>query len=332
MKAVRFASFGPPHRVAECVEVPDPGPPGTGEVVLEMDACPINPVDLLTISGAYAVEPSLPATPGSEGVGRVAAVGFGVEDLAPGDRVVPLGRDTWVQKQRVAARDLIKVPRDADILQLAMLKINPATAHLMMRDFVALEPGDWLLQDAANSAVGQMVIRLARAGGIRTVNVVRRQGLEGVLRDIGADAVVVDGHDLPERVRTATGAASIRLAVDAVAGAICTRLGDCLAEGATIVNYGLLSGEPCMLRPDQTVFRGITLTGFWLVRALGRMGHGQVRALYAELARELARGTLHVPVEATYPIEAIGEALERAARPGRSGKILITPNGEPDRG
>ncbi len=329
MKAVRFAAFGTPHRVAECVEVPEPGAPADGEVALEMEACPINPVDLLTIAGEYAVRPSLPAVAGSEGVGRVLEVGPGVHHLAVGDRVVPLGRETWVQRRVVKAREVIKAPADADVLQLAMIKINPATAQLMLERYVELASGEWVIQDAANSAVGQHVVRLAQARGIHTVNIVRRDGLSESLRRIGADAVVVDGDDLPERVREQTGGAAIRLAIDAVAGEICMRLGDCLADGGIVVNYGLLSGRPCMLRPDQTVFRGITLTGFWLVKALGQMQAAAIADLYGGLVRRVTEGRLRVEVEATYPIEAIADALEHAARSERGGKILITPNGAP---
>lgn len=328
MKAIRFASFGSPHRVAECVEVPEPPSPAADEILLEMEACPINPVDLLTMAGDYAVKPPLPAIPGSEGVGRVLAVGPEVQDVAVGDRVVPLGRETWVQRRIVRAGEVLKgVPPHADVQQLAMLKINPATALLMLESYGPLERGEWLIQDAANSGVGTNVIRLARIRGLRTVNVVRRQGLAGPLEDAGADVVLVDGDDLAERVPAETGAAAIRLAIDAVAGSICMRLADCLSDGATIVNYGLLSGEPCMLRPSQTVFRGITLTGFWLVKALQRMEPGAVAGLYERLIELVANGSLATPVEATYPLEAIGEALAHAERAERSGKVLIRPNG-----
>ncbi len=327
MKVVEFASFGAPHEVAACVDAPDPGPPADDEVVVEIEAFPINPVDLLTIEGRYAVKPPLPAIPGSEGAGRVAAVGAGVSGVRPGDRVMHMGRSNWVQRLKAKAALVVKLPEDADPLQLAMLKVNPATACLMLRDYVTLAAGDWLIQDAANSAVGNHVIRLAGAQGVRTVNVVRRESLEARLEAIGADVVVVDGDGLAERVRERTGGAEIRLAIDAVAGEACDRLAGCLAEGGTIVNYGLLSGRPCAVSPHHTVFRGITLTGFWLVKALGRMGQDEVGALYADLARRVAEGALRVEIEATYGIEDIKAALAHAGREGRDGKILVTPNG-----
>ena len=327
MKQVQFTAFGVPHEVAACVEVPEVGPPGPDEVVIEVEAFPINPADLLTITGAYAVRPQLPATLGAECAGRIVAVGSGVRDLTVGDRVINLGRDNWCQQRKVPAAQALKVPADADVLQLAMLKVNPATALMMLRHYVPLQPGDWVIQDAANSGVGTNLIRLAKTDGIRTVNVVRREALIEPLTAIGADAVVVDGDDLAARVRQATGGAPIRLAIDAIGGAIVLRLADCLAEGGTVVNYGLLSGQPCQLSGHHTIFKGITLTGFWLQKALTSMQRQELEALYADLAGRVASGTLRVEVEATYPIEEIKAALAHAGREGRRGKILVTPNG-----
>jgi NADPH:quinone reductase-like Zn-dependent oxidoreductase len=327
MKQVQFTAFGVPHEVAACVEVPEVGPPGPDEVVIEVEAFPINPADLLTITGAYAVRPQLPATLGAECAGRIVAVGSGVRDLTVGDRVINLGRDNWCQQRKVPAAQALKVPADADVLQLAMLKVNPATALMMLRHYVALQPGDWVIQDAANSGVGTNLIRLAKTDGIRTVNVVRREALIEPLTAIGADAVVVDGGDLAARVQQTTVGAPLRLAIDAIGGAMVLRLADCLAEGGTVVNYGLLSGQPCQLSGHQTIFKGITLTGFWLQRALTSMPRGDLQALYADLAGRAARGALRVEVEATYAIEEIKAALAHAEREGRSGKVLVTPNG-----
>jgi NADPH:quinone reductase-like Zn-dependent oxidoreductase len=325
MKQARFEALGPPHEVVRCVDVPDPGEPGPGEALVRIEAFPINPVDLLTIAGRYAHRPTLPATTGSEGAGRVDLGGRRIIKKAVDDRVMLLGRDNWSELRRVPAAQLVPVPGDADPLQLAMLKVNPATALLMLREPVALERGEWVIQDAANSAVGQHVIALARARGLRTVNVVRRASLAAELTAKGADAVLVDGPDLAARVGEVVGEAPPRLAIDALAGDICTRLGDCLGEGGVIVNYGLLSGRPCELRADQTVFKGVSLTGFWLVRRLGRMTREEVVVLYSELAARVATGELGVAVEATYPMTEIRAALEHAAREGRAGKILVKP-------
>jgi NADPH:quinone reductase-like Zn-dependent oxidoreductase len=327
MKIVQFDRFGKPDEVVRCVDVDDVDAPAADEAVIDVLAFPLNPADLLTIEGRYAVRPALPARVGAECVGRVTALGRDVRNLAAGDLVIPLDRENWVQRKKVKAALLVKVPAEVDPLQLAMLKVNPPTAHLMMTQYVDLKRGDWLVQDAANSGVGHCIVQLAKATGLHTVNVVRREGLADELLALGGDVVLVDGPDLGERVRAATNGASIRLAIDAVAGTQVVRLGDCLADEGIVVNYGLLSGENPQLTAHQTVFKRLWLTGFWLVPALQRMTPGEMRDLYGMLAARVAQGALHVPVEATYPIEEIAKAVAHANAYRRAGKVLVTPNG-----
>ncbi len=327
MKIVQFNAFGRGHEVAGVTEVDDPGPPAKGEVLVDVEAFPINPVDLLTIAGTYASRPTLPAIPGSEGLGRVVKTGEGVTHVKPGDRVLLMGRENWMQRKRVKAGELLPINVDADPLQLCMLKINPATAFLMLKRYRQLGAGDWLIQNAANSGVGTNLIGLAKAEGVRTVNVVRRDELVAPLEALGADVVVVDGPDLAARVGEATRGASIALGIDAVAGGATGRLAESLAEGGVVVNYGLLSGKPCSIDPHQVVFRQISLTGFWLVKYLGAMSDNERAALYADLGARVASKALEVKISAVYGIDKIKTALEHAAREARGGKVLVTPNG-----
>lgn len=328
MKVVEFARYGEPAEVVSCVEAPEPGMPSGEEVLVEVLAAPINPADVLILEGRYPGPETLPAGGGIEGCGRVLAVGPQVTDLLPEDHVMLLGRTNWAQRVRAPRAAMIKVPKDIDPLQVAMMKANPASAILMLQDYVALQPGDWVIQNAANSAVGRHVIAIARKRGVKTVNVVRRAELVTNLMAEGADLVVVDGADLGERVRQAIGAAArLPLAIDAIGGAACQRLADCLSDGGTVVNYGFLSGDPCMITPTQTIVHGITLTGFWLAGFFRRGDTQALRGIYEDIAGYLRDGTLKAPVEATYPIERIKEAMAHAVKPARHGKILILPNG-----
>ncbi len=327
MKIARFSTFGRPDAVIDCVEVADPPPPKSDEVALEVLAFPINPADLLTIEGLYAARPSLPAVPGAECVARVDAVGADVDDLRVGDLVIPLDRENWVSRKVAKASRVIKVLPGVDPLQLAMLKVNPPTAWLMMTKYVSLAPGEWLLQTAANSGVGHCVIRLAKAEGLKTINIVRREGLADELSALGADLVLLDGPDLAQRIAAATGGARIRLAIDAVGGSQIVRFGDALADEAVVLNYGRLSGENPQLSGHQCVFKRLTLTGFWLVPWLQKLSRQEVGALYAGLARRMAEGTLRIAVERTFPIEEIKAAVALSNAYRRGGKVLVTPNG-----
>ena len=327
MKIVQFSRFGPPAEVAECIEVDGPPAPADDEVTLDVLAFPINPADTLTIEGLYAIRPALPARVGAECIARVAAIGSVVADLKPGDLVIPLDRDNWVQRKLAKADRVMKVPAGVDPLQLAMLKVNPPTAYLMMTKYVALAPGDWILQDAANSGVGHCLIQLAKAEGFKTVNIVRREGLADELTALGADVVLVDGPDLAAHITAATKGAPIKLAIDAVGGTQIVRFGDALADEAMVLNYGLLSGENPQLSGHQCVFKRIMLTGFWLVPWLQKMPRPDIATLYGGLAKHVADGALNVPIQATFPIEEIKQALALANGYRRAGKVLVTPNG-----
>jgi NADPH:quinone reductase-like Zn-dependent oxidoreductase len=327
MKAVRFSRFGPPAEVAELVDLPEPPPPAAGEVAVEIEACSINPADLLMFEGRYGARPTpLPAFAGGEAVGRVREVGAGVAHLQAGDRVLVLlaQRGNWRERATVKAERLFALPAVPDPRQLAMLAVNPPTAWLMLHEFVALRPGDWVIQDAANSAVGQYLVRIARTLGLHTANVVRRADAAASLKNIGADAVLVDGPDLATRVAAAVGKGAVRLGIDAVGGEATRRLAKCVADGGTVVNYGLLSGEACRIDAADIVFRDVSLRGFWLARWLATRQIAEIRALYERLAAQIADGTLKAEIEATYPLSRVREALAHAARGGRGGKILLT--------
>lgn len=327
MHAVRFSRFGPAHEVVELAEVPEPDAPGPGKVLLEIERAPINPADLLMFEGRYgAAPPKLPVWAGGEAVGRVVALGPDVSHLAVGDRVLVLlaGRGNWRPRTTVPAARLFALPQ-ADLDQLAMLGVNPPTAWRMLEDFVSLGDGDWVIQNAANSGVGRALITFARRRGLRTINVVRRESLAEPLRALGADVVINDGVDLAARVLAATGGTRPRLAIDAVAGEATRRLAQSLADGGTLVNYGMLSGQPCAVDPGDLVFRDLTLRGFWLAKWFADASLEDMHALYRRLGEAIADGSLHVPVEAVYPLAKVREALAHSARRGRNGKVLLAP-------
>jgi NADPH:quinone reductase-like Zn-dependent oxidoreductase len=197
----------------------------------------------------------------------------------------------------------------------------------MLTDLVELKPGDWVIQNVANSAVGRLVIRLAHGRGLRTMNVVRRDTVFGELKELGADACVVDGPNLAEAVKAHTAGAPIRLGLDAVSGQATARLSACVAEGGTVCHYGSMTGEDPVVARSALVFGGQKLVGFMLGRAMSTRSLPEIRAIYADLGQQVLNGTLTAPVETVYTIEEIKSALAHAQRGERSGKILVAPNG-----
>jgi NADPH:quinone reductase-like Zn-dependent oxidoreductase len=327
MLKAEYRSRGPvPHEVIEAVEMTldEPRP---DQVRLEVLAAPINPSDVLTLTGEYGLLPDLPAIGGNEGVGRVAIVGAGVTHLSVGDVVMlPPGSGTWRTHMNATATGLIALPAGADPVQLSMLTVNPPTASLLLSEFVDLQPGDWVIQNAANSAVGGYLIQLAAARGLKTINVVRRDSaVEGVL-ELGGDVCLVDGPGLRSRVAEATEGAHVRLAIDAVAGTATGRLASVLATGGTVVNYGGMSGEPCSIPPLDLIFSDITLTGFWLARWFRTAPPDAQASMFGEITRLIASGRLSARVDATYDVSEIRAAVEHAAGGGRDGKIVVVPD------
>ena len=328
MKQVLIEMYGTPWEVARCAEVADVGAPGPDEVVFDVLAFPINPADMWFCKGSYRLKPPLPATPGAECVGRVTAVGASVHHVKKGDLVINLQRENWTQRRRVKGDDAIPLPPGIDLKQAAMVRINPPTAQLLLSDFVDLKAGDWVIQNVANSAVGRLLIVLAKQRRLHTVNVVRRAELAGELKALGADLVIVDGDDLAARVAAVTDNAVIRLGVEAIGGAAAGRLVECVGTDGTVVHYGSMSGEDPRVGRSNFIYRGVRLTGFMLGRGLAKRSPEKIREIYADLAGQVLAGTLHAPVDTIYPIDRIKDALAHADKGGRNGKILVSPNGE----
>ncbi len=321
--AIVFQQHGVPAEVAHCEEIPL-AQPAADEARVRLLAAPINPADLNVIEGTYPIRPALPGVPGVEGVGLVEAVGGSVTNFAAGDRVLlPHGYGTWREAGVVKADNLWKVPEGIATEQAAMLRINPATALRMLRDFVELKKGDWILQNAANSAVGRAVIQLAREFGWRTVNVVRRAELVDELEAAGADVVLVDGDELPQHIAAATGGAAVQLALNAVGGDSAVRLAKALAPGGTIVTYGAMGRQPLRIPNGMLIFQDIRWRGFWISQWYRSASREACAAMFAELFELAQRGVGHAPVERVYPLSEVAAALAHAAQGRRSGKILF---------
>ncbi len=325
MKQIQFTSFGQPSIVARCVDVADVGEPAAWEVVVRIEAFPINVADLAMLAGRYGSLPKPPATIGMEAVGIIEKCGTSVTSLNEGDRVIILANNNWAERRKVAAATVHRVPADADPIQLSMLKVNPTTAYLMLNRFEKLERGDWIIQNAPLGSVGQSVIQLAKACGLRTLNIVRSIDAKADVIQLGGDVAVVDGNDLHSQVKSAVGHEPVRIAFDAVAGNGTDRLASCLAEHATVINYGMLSNEHCAIAPEHTIFRNITLRGFWLSKLLNRLNQDERTELYDTLSDKISSGSLTMSVDSCFPITKIGDALRRAEQGGRSGKVIVTP-------
>ena len=331
---LRYARFGDPAEVLELIEA-TPRPPGSGEVSLAVEASPIHMGDLMNISGREGLKPdSLPRVPGIEGLGRVVALGSGVEDLAPGDRVLfrcashvgaSAGYDdgAWQSHVTVPAARTYPAP-EGDPRQLAHL-VNVLTAEVFLSDVACTKPGEWVLQNGANSNVGRYLVCLANRAGVRTVNVVRRAGVVPELEALGADSVILDGPDLAARVTQATGGDPVHVALDCVGGDATARLASCLADGGTVFNYGLMSGDSCHVPGRELIYRNLRLAGYFMAPPFNAHSPAEQRTIIDRLAAQLADGTLPAKIAGAYDLENYRAAVAHAAESGdnRDGKVLF---------
>jgi NADPH:quinone reductase-like Zn-dependent oxidoreductase len=322
MLAARLHAFGRAADVLSLDEL-DLAPPAPDEVRLEMLASPINPADLNVIEGTYGQLPDLPAIPGNEGVGRVVALGSAVATLRTGDLVAPLGPGSWCRERNVPANRVVPLPAGIDPQQAAMITVNPPTAYALLHDFAALAPGDWIVQNAANSGVGRCVIQLARRLGLHTLNIVRRPELIDELLALGADRVVLDTTDLRAEGTPLMDGARARLALNAVGGASALNLANALAPGSPLVTYGAMARQPLKIPNGLLIFGGLTFHGFWLRSWFQEKPVAEQHRIFGLLGEMLREGTIHVPIHRTFALREIHAALAEAATSRRTGKILL---------
>ncbi|CAG0919931.1 unnamed protein product [Notodromas monacha] len=313
--------------------------PGDHEVVVETLASPINPADINTIQGVYAVKPPLPAIPGSEAVARVISCGPRITSLTSGDIVITrkTGLGTWTSHIRADANAFHKIPQDLDLVSAATLSVNPCTAYRMLVDFSPLRPGDVVLQNGANSAVGEAVIQVAKALGLKTANIVRdRPDFDEVdrrLRALGADFVVKD-HD--EDLKFLSGQLKTnppRLGLNCVAGKSGISMMKMMAHGSSLVLYGGMSRQPLSVPVSFLIFNDVNVHGFWMTRwkaendrMMKERGDdgGEFDKMMTFLCNLVRQGRLEPPPHTLFDLTDFVKAVD-AAMPagGRGGKKSI---------
>jgi NADPH2:quinone reductase len=327
MKAIRFEQFGEPSQVLKVVDLPDPKP-GPGEVAVRMIASPINPSELLVVRGRYGVLPTLPATPGFEGVGVVEEAGPGlVGKFLKGKRVAVLNQagGNWAERVVVPALRAIPLPSDLPDEQVASFFVNPASVLAMVRHILKVPRGAWLLQSAAGSTLGKMIIKLGRHDGFKTLNVVRRREAVDELKALGGDAVISSSDGpIHDQVMTLTGGRGVAYALDPVGGETGSEVFKSLGEDGRMIVYGLLSDEPITFDPRAMIAGKRVIGGFWLGHWMQSRSKIKAVALFREIAGLIREGVLATDPGPAFPLDSITDAVREAEVVGRKGKVLLT--------
>lgn len=316
-----FSQFGVPGTVLkpEAVTLP---PLKSGEVLLEIQASPINPADLNFIEGTYGVKPELPATPGMECVATVLESQSKL--FSPGDSVMPISRiGGWADHAVTHGQNLIRIPTGTDPLQAAMLRVNPATALLLLTHFESLQAGDWVALNAANSGVGQCTIQLAKHMGIRTLCFLRNPSLAHDLKKIGATEVFEDSPTGYSEALELLGKDRAKLAFNAVGGDSALRIMKLLGPGGTHITYGAMAKKPLTVPNGLLIFQDLRVRGLWVTQWIRNSDSSTLTEAYAMLAELIRSGKLAQKVDSTFDLSDFSEALTRLEQRDRAGKVLF---------
>jgi NADPH:quinone reductase-like Zn-dependent oxidoreductase len=336
MKALIFREIGEPNSVLKLAEIPTP-PLAPGEALVRVLLSPINASDLHMVRGRYGYQPELPASPGIEGVGIVEAVGPGVQGPMVGTRVVFVGTwQTWREQIVCPVDRLVPVPVGLDDQAAATSYINPLTAWGLTRSGHNLKEGDWLLQTAAASSVGKLVLQLAQQYRFKTINVIRRREQETIIRNLGGNEVICTAdEDLGARLQELTGGKGVERAIDCVAGELGVEIARKLAPAGTLLVYGALSShrqtDPAkftmpILAP-RLIYSTATVRGWWLPRWVSSQPLADVRAATSDLLTMLANGAITPPPSVRYSLREFQEAVRLADGEAGQQKVLLDFSG-----
>ena len=325
MRALVQPQFGDPAEVLSVQEVPAPEP-GPGQALVRVLLSPIHNHDLWTVRGSYGFKPEMPARAGTEAVGVVEALGEGVEHLEVGQRVASGGSfGAWAELIVAPAAGLIPVP-DAISDEAAAQLVSMPFSAIALVDFLELSEGDWIVQNAANGAVGRLVAQLAAPRGINVLGLVRRADGVSELREQGIERIVATDEDgWRDRVREIVGDAPVVAGVDSVGGTAAGDVVSLLAEDGVLVVFGAMASPTLEISSGDVIFKQVVVKGFWGSKVFPAMDREKRAALMGELVSGIASGTLTLPVEKVYSLDEVADAARASAEPGRRGKILLRP-------
>jgi NADPH:quinone reductase-like Zn-dependent oxidoreductase len=331
-RSVVADALGEPSEVLhlQTRSIPQPGP---GQVRIRVAAVPVHASDLHTIRGRYGFTPEFPAVPGIESVGVIDELGSGTDGLTVGQRVITVGvTGTWQEYVVADAGRVLPVPAGMSNSTAAQILANPLTAVILTGDELDVRPGEWLLQTAAGSTVGQSVIQLGAHVGFKTLNVVRRRSAVEDILGLGGTAVIcTEDENLRERVADIAGPHGVAKAIDCVSGQVGADVSRALAPHGELIVYGALSTHR-QTAPDQLtiplfarslIYETKTVRGFWLFRWLTETPKDRMAAAIDRTVQLAESGALRVPEGRPIPVEKFSEAVYLAEAPAHGGKPLL---------
>lgn len=328
MRALSISGYDLTRDNLTIVERPVPKP-GPGQLLIKIAASPINPSDIIFLEGRYGVKKPLPITPGFEASGTVVAAGWGVMSMAFSGRRVACsppndGDGTWAEYMLTPANLCMPLLSSVSDEQGAMTLVNPLTAWGMMA-IARKEKHAAVVQSAAASALGRMVIRLGIHFGLPTINIVRRQRQVELLQSLGA-RYVLNSNDanFEEELKSLCRQLKATIAFDAVAGEMTGQLLKAMPRRSKLLVYGSLSNKACTVDPADPLFGDKVMTGFWLSSWLPRLNMIE-RLRVGYTVQNLLGDILQTEIQARVSLDEAARGLKMYTQNMTKGKVLIVP-------
>ncbi|QCE33213.1 hypothetical protein FAI41_06140 [Acetobacteraceae bacterium] len=354
MKALSFSNFGNPETVITYQECTIPEPQA-GEVRIRMIFAPIHNHHLWYVKGRYGIKPVLPAISGDEAIGVIEKIGTGVRGLKIGQKVIACKMwGAWAEMFLAKATDVVPVPKNVSDEVAAQLFSMPLST-MMLLAMTGAKAGDWIIQNAANGAVGKMLAGIAATRQIKVVSLVRSEQAKLEMTDLKIENVIVTSDmDWQEQVLALTAGHTAIAGVDSLGGEPSMQLLSLLKEGGALISFGAQTQQPLMIDPSDLIFQNKKVRGFWATRSAKEMPLkvkikifiNVIKALFSgkltlseggglnierlskalalkNLAEMLRAGKIHLPVAGIFPLSAYKEALALSEKSGRNGKVLF---------
>jgi NADPH:quinone reductase-like Zn-dependent oxidoreductase len=342
MKAIQLVAHGQPGRF-ELRELAEPSP-RADEVVVQVQACGLNHLDLWLEQGELPMPLQLPRTPGCEVAGRILSIGSEVTTWSPGDDVVIqsnvyCGRCEYCRRGQesfclmplmlgvqmdggfaeqvcVPQRALVRLPSGLDFQGAAALSLAGSTAMHMLTDRVAVQPEDWVLVMGAGSGVGSAAIQIARELGAHVIATGSTEAKRRLGQQLGAQHVVDScAPDWPAEVRKLTAKRGVAIVVEHVGGRVLNQALECLSRGGTLVTCGATAGRDVQVNLWPFFVKQQRLVGSYSRNAV-------------DLRRTLewaAGGKIKPVVHAVYPLDRTPEAFAALRDRSVAGKVIVEP-------
>ena len=322
MKAIVFEKIGGPE-VMKIAEVPKPEVK-PGMVLIKIRAAGINFADTLFRQGQYLMQPKLPDTPGLEGAGEIEAVGAGVTNLRPGQRVAAMGSKMYAEYALAPASQAIVIPESMSFEDGAAFPIQVLTAWHMLHTSHKTERGQTVLVHSAAGGVGVVAVQIAKAAGARVIGTVSSDNKIALVKEHGADEVInYATHDFAAEANRLTGGRGVDLILDAVGATTMEKGLTCLAPFGHLILYGRAGGPPEPLNLFRLFEKSLKVSGFVLytVTAVPEV----MRRGIEESLRLIAERKVRIVVGKSFPLAQAVEAHRFMESRQSTGKLVLIP-------